>query len=157
VSCQCVSSGGLGCSLIVLDIEGRIVTVHGDLRPLLCVYEYLARDDQRKAHVMSSRKGDGKRSTAADLLNIASAIHLDLELEYRILLTMNGAGKHKIRAEVFRVIEGVRIGIAAFEELWDAQTGDMTFPMYRCLVRAYWEARGMVFSPPKVPPRPISR
>jgi hypothetical protein len=90
---------------------------------------------------MSSKKGGGRssRTTSTDLESLFDDVG-KLGLEARVLVTRRADGKLLMRAEVFRAVDGVRFGVAAFVEDSSFWGGETTAPMWRTLVKAYWRA-----------------
>jgi len=66
-----------------------------------------------------------------------------LGLEGRVLIDLDFKGELRVRSEVFRLENGVRVGISAFEEHAHVFDKGLTGAMFRTLVSAYWQADGL--------------
>lgn len=91
----------------------------------------------------------GPAPVAADIIAIATRCRDKLGLELRILMSLDITKGLKVRAEIFRVAEGVRIGISAYEEYgYDFDRGLMG-AAFRTSFRAYYDAEAKAHVPPK--------
>lgn len=98
---------------------------------------------------MSSKKYQGAQPTVEDILNITKGIARDFGLTSRQTMTPTATGELKVRVESFRETNGVRIGIAAYEEVVSPAEPNLTPAVYRCYVRVYWATSDLAYADPK--------
>lgn len=91
----------------------------------------------------TGKKWSSPNPTCFDLLTLENCIVRDLGLNARTTMVRHDREHLQVQVEVYREVEGARIGIAKFGEMVRQEQGDITPVIYRCLLQAYWRAHDL--------------